>query len=169
VSTVPGALSGISLGGSSAAAPIMGAAAPEVGRNGASPAVAQGNPLDSSAAAASQAPPAYASLAPSAAASSSQVKVDQASPANDSGRPVPSAISGYGAGGGLVQPPDGSKGGPRTGTSAESTDAATDQAVRDGTLSQGGRSTGPSLILIGSIVCLGLGAGLFVVRRLARQ
>lgn len=171
VSTVPGALSGISLGGMSAGAAPISAQAPEAGRNGGgSPSSAYGG----SDTAASQAP-ALVGSAPSAAASAvasapTTVKADQSSPGMDlgaAGQAVGSArpvLNGNGV------PPGGSKGGPRSGTGAEARGLAMELAVRDAAaLPASGRPTGPSVLLLASIVCLVLGSGLFVVRRLARQ
>jgi len=96
--------------------------------------------------------------------------VDQPTPAAEfgsAGQAVGTArpITGDGAG----VPPGGSKGGPRAGAGAEARGLAMDLAVRDAALQSTGRSSGPSLLLIGSIVCLALGAGLFAIQRLARQ
>jgi hypothetical protein len=170
VSAVPGALNGISFGsGGAAASPasLSGAAAPEAGRNSAG---SPGAALFGSDGSASGAP-AYATSAPSAAATTSTQVVDQASPAAASGRPgqaVGSALPVTGGAGGI--PPGGSKGGQRAGVGIEARGTAINLAVRGGgTFLPSGRTTGPSLLLIGSIVCLALGAGLFVIRRLARQ
>lgn len=178
VSTIPGALSGISLGGGSAGAAPISAQAPEVGRNSAgSPSSAYGG-SDS----ASQAPALLGSAAPSVAASAAaasaaattptQVKVDQPSPGAEfgsAGQAVGSARPVTDGNGGVGVPPGGSKGGPRAGAGAEARGLAMEPAVRDAALPVGGRTTGPSLLLIGSIVCLALGAGLFAIQRLARQ
>ena len=167
VSTVPGALNGISFGsGGAAASPasLSGATAPEAGRNSAgSPAAAFGT----SDVSASQAPAPYATSAASAAATTPAQVVDQASPAAASGRPgqaVGSALPVSGI------PPGSTKGGSRAGVGIEARGTAVNFAFRGGATLQSGRTTsGPSLLLLGSTVCLALGAGLFVLRRLARQ
>ena len=171
VSTVPGALNGISFGsGGAAASPasLSGATAPEAGRNSAgSPAAAFGT----SDVSASQAPAPYATSAASAAATTPAQVVDQASPAAASGRPgqaVGSALPVSGGASGI--PPGSTKGGSRAGVGIEARGTAVNFAVRGGATLQSGRTTsGPSLLLLGSTVCLALGAGLFVLRRLARE
>ena len=169
VSTVPGALGGISLGSGSAAAspaPIFAAGAPEVSRQSAgSPAAANGGSDSASPASAF-----YGSAAPSAAATSVPANVDQASlvrktasPVRRSGLRAPSRAAARSAS------PGGSKGGSRAGVGIEARGTAINLAARNGASLQSGRTTGPSPLLLGSIVCLALGAGLFVIRRLARQ
>ena len=174
VSTIPGALGGISLGGGSAGAAPISAQAPEAGRNSTgSPSAAYGVSDSAASQALQPYPSAAATAAASAAAASTPtlVKVDQASPGlelGQSGQAVGSALPITG-GGTVVVPPGGSKGGPRAGAGAEARGTVTDQVLRDSAFLPSGRATGPSLLLIGSIVFLALGGGLFVIRRLARQ
>jgi hypothetical protein len=170
ITTVPGALGGLSFStGSSAGAPA--AAAPDAGRNGmsnasAAPASAAAAPAVGQGVAAS--PPAVA-LGPSAAASSAattdtQVKTDvPTSTSRDSVEAVASAAPVFGIAG-----PPGTKGGRGTGAGAAASGGATDESTA-GAIFGSSSGSGTSPLFLVSIVCLVAGLGLFAARWSARR
>lgn len=168
VTTIPGALGGLSFG-SAGAAPAFG---PEVGRNGGgSPVAAQAPGSNAADGAASAAPVPNVSAAASAP---TQGKVDLLSPSSGQlsvqavGSAAPGFVGAYGV------PPGGSKGGGRSVTgAAEASAPVTDQTTADGRLAPTATTTGPPPLFLASLVCLVVGLALFVARwgarRLARR
>ena len=170
VTTIPGALSGLSFGSAGRRPrPRSGGESSTVPRPPRRPSAPMGRP-------ASVRPRSLSAAGPSAAASApTQVKVD-ATPAPASRDVSVQAVgtAAPGAGGLYGVPPAGTKGGGRSVTGAADASApAGDQTLSDGHLFPADGTSGASPLLLASVVCLVAGLGLFLARwgarRLARR